>query len=70
MVPTDEEARPDPPRPDCGSELATRLSETIEDAVCITLLDRNDSFFFSFSKRITQVLHVKGRAPVIPSAVA
>ena len=33
-----------------GLELATRLSETIQDAVRVTLLDRNDSFFFGFSK--------------------
>ena len=33
-----------------GLELATRLSETIPDAVEVTLLDRNDSFFFGFSK--------------------
>jgi len=33
-----------------GLELATRLSETIADAVRITLLDRNDSFYFGFSK--------------------
>ena len=33
-----------------GLELATRLSETISDAVRVTLLDRNDSFFFGFSK--------------------
>jgi sulfide:quinone oxidoreductase len=33
-----------------GLELATRLSESYEDAVCVTLLDRNDSFFFGFSK--------------------
>src|SRR5438093_3087358 len=33
-----------------GLELATRLSETYEDAVRVTLLDRNDSFFFGFSK--------------------
>ncbi len=33
-----------------GLELATRLSETIPDLVRITLLDRNDSFFFGFSK--------------------
>jgi sulfide:quinone oxidoreductase len=33
-----------------GLELATRLSETIPDAVDVTLLDRNDSFFFGFSK--------------------
>jgi sulfide:quinone oxidoreductase len=33
-----------------GLELATRLSETSSDAVEVTLLDRNDSFFFGFSK--------------------
>jgi sulfide:quinone oxidoreductase len=33
-----------------GLELATRLSETIADAVRVTLIDRNDSFYFGFSK--------------------
>ena len=33
-----------------GLELATRLAETIPDAVRVTLLDRNDAFFFGFSK--------------------
>jgi sulfide:quinone oxidoreductase len=33
-----------------GLELATRLSETIPEAVRVTLLDRNDAFFFGFSK--------------------
>ncbi len=33
-----------------GLELATRLSETIPDLVRVTLLDRNDSWFFGFSK--------------------
>lgn len=33
-----------------GLELATRLSEMLSDAVRITLLDRNDSFIFGFSK--------------------
>jgi sulfide:quinone oxidoreductase len=33
-----------------GLELATRLSETASDAVNVILLDRNDSFFFGFSK--------------------
>jgi sulfide:quinone oxidoreductase len=33
-----------------GLELATRLSETAADAVRVTLIDRNDSFFFGFSK--------------------
>src|SRR5690348_1095123 len=33
-----------------GLELATRLSTTLPDAVQVTLLDRNDSFHFGFSK--------------------
>ena len=33
-----------------GLELATRLSETIPDAVRVTLIDRNDAFYFGFSK--------------------
>ena len=33
-----------------GLELATCLSEAAADAVDVTLLDRNDSFFFGFSK--------------------
>src|SRR3954471_20862527 len=33
-----------------GLELATRLSETVSDAVRVTLLDRNDAFYFGYSK--------------------
>src|SRR5207245_2536890 len=33
-----------------GLELASRLSETIADAVRVTLIDRSDSFYFGFSK--------------------
>jgi sulfide:quinone oxidoreductase len=33
-----------------GLELATRLSESFGDVARVTLLDRNDSFFFGFSK--------------------
>src|SRR3954471_22121997 len=33
-----------------GLELATRLSETIGDTVRVTLLDRNDAFYFGYSK--------------------
>ena len=33
-----------------GLELATRLSESLADAVHVTLIDRNDSFYFGFSK--------------------
>ena len=33
-----------------GLELAARLSDSLPDAVQITLLDKNDSFHFGFSK--------------------
>jgi sulfide:quinone oxidoreductase len=33
-----------------GLELAVRLSESLRDAVHVTLLDRNDAFYFGFSK--------------------
>src|SRR6476661_9053120 len=33
-----------------GLELATRLSETMSDAVRVTLVDRNDSWYFGYSK--------------------
>jgi sulfide:quinone oxidoreductase len=33
-----------------GLELATRLSETLSDAVRVTLIDRSPAFFFGFSK--------------------
>jgi sulfide:quinone oxidoreductase len=33
-----------------GLELATRLSESLGEAVRVTLIDRNDSFYFGFSK--------------------
>jgi len=33
-----------------GLKLATRLSETMSDAVRVTLLDRNDSWYFGYSK--------------------
>ena len=33
-----------------GLELASRLSESVADAVDITLIDKNDSFYFGFSK--------------------
>jgi sulfide:quinone oxidoreductase len=33
-----------------GLELATRLSESLRDAVEVTLIDSNDSFYFGFSK--------------------
>ena len=33
-----------------GLELATALSETLGDEVDVALIDKNDSFFFGFSK--------------------
>ncbi|MBV8711367.1 MAG: FAD-dependent oxidoreductase, partial [Solirubrobacterales bacterium] len=33
-----------------GLELAARLSESLADAVHVTLIDRNDTFYFGFSK--------------------
>jgi sulfide:quinone oxidoreductase len=33
-----------------GLELATQLSETLSESVRVTLIDRNDSFYFGFSK--------------------
>ena len=33
-----------------GLELAARLSESLADAVEVTLIDRNDAFYFGFSK--------------------
>jgi sulfide:quinone oxidoreductase len=33
-----------------GLELATRLSETLQDEVRVTLIDRNDAFTFGYSK--------------------
>jgi len=38
-----------------GLELATRLSETMSDAVRVTLLDRNDSWYFGYSKLDAEV---------------
>jgi heterodisulfide reductase subunit A-like polyferredoxin len=33
-----------------GLELAARLSDSLADEVRVTLLDKNDSFYFGFSK--------------------
>jgi sulfide:quinone oxidoreductase len=33
-----------------GLELATRVSESLADTVDVTIIDRNDSFYFGFSK--------------------
>ena len=49
-VPLREEARPHPGRRLRRAGARDAASETISDAVRVTLLDRNDSFFFGFSK--------------------
>jgi sulfide:quinone oxidoreductase len=47
-----------------GLELATRLSDSLADEVRVTLLDRNDSFSFGFSK-LDLLLGRKTRADVL-----
>jgi sulfide:quinone oxidoreductase len=47
-----------------GLELATRLSDSLADEVRVTLLDRNDSFSFGFSK-LDLLLGRKTRAEVL-----
>src|SRR5215469_3925370 len=49
-----------------GLELATRLSETISDAVDVTLLDRNDSFYFGFSKLEVMIGRQTAEAVLLP----
>ena len=49
-----------------GLELATRLSETAADAVDVTLLDRNDSFFFGFSKLEVMLGRQSARDVLLP----
>jgi len=49
-----------------GLELATRLSETAADAVDVTLLDRNDSFYFGFSKLEVMIGHQTAEAVRLP----
>jgi sulfide:quinone oxidoreductase len=51
-----------------GLELATRLSETVSDAVDVTLLDRNDSFYFGFSKLEVMLGHESADAVRLPYA--
>jgi sulfide:quinone oxidoreductase len=47
-----------------GLELATRLTETLADEVRVTLIDRNDSFSFGFSK-LDILFGRKARADVL-----
>ena len=49
-----------------GLELATRLSETAADVVDVTLLDRNDSFYFGFSKLEVMVGRESADAVLLP----
>lgn len=49
-----------------GLELATRLSETLPDAVQVTLLDRNDSFYFGFSKLEVMLGRQPAEAVLLP----
>ena len=51
-----------------GLELATRLSETLSDAVRVTLVDRNDSFYFGFSKLEVMVGRQSAAAVRLPYA--
>jgi sulfide:quinone oxidoreductase len=51
-----------------GLELATRLSETISDAVDVTLIDRNDSFYFGFSKLDVMLGRASADAVQLPYA--
>ena len=50
-----------------GLELATRLSDSLADAVHVTIIDRNDSFYFGFSK--LDVL-LGRQAPADPAVLA
>jgi sulfide:quinone oxidoreductase len=49
-----------------GLELATRLSETLTDEVRVTLLDRNDSFYFGYSKLEVMLGRQSAEAVQIP----
>lgn len=51
-----------------GMELATRLSETAADAVEVTLIDRDDSFFFGFSKLEVMMGREERDAVLLPYA--
>ena len=49
-----------------GLELATCLSETASDVVNVTLIDRNDSFYFGFSKLEVMVGRESAEAVRLP----
>jgi sulfide:quinone oxidoreductase len=41
-----------------GLELATMLSEALPERLDLTLIDKNDSFVFGFSKLDVSIIHV------------
>jgi sulfide:quinone oxidoreductase len=49
-----------------GLELTTMLSETLGDKVEVTLIDKNDSFYFGFSKLDVMFGHAKPDAVRLP----
>ena len=49
-----------------GLELSTMLSETFGDAIEVTLIDKNDSFYFGFSKLDVMFGHAKPDAVRLP----
>lgn len=49
-----------------GMELSTMLSEAFGDAIEVTLIDRNDSFYFGFSKLDVMFGHAKPDAVRLP----
>ena len=49
-----------------GLELSTMLSETLGDSIQVTLIDKNDSFYFGFSKLDVLFGHAKSDAVKLP----
>ena len=49
-----------------GLELSTMLSEAFGDDIEVTLIDKNDSFYFGFSKLDVMFGHAKGDAVRLP----
>src|SRR5262245_49622811 len=49
-----------------GLELSTLLSEAFGDGIEVTLIDRNDSFYFGFSKLDVMFGHAQADAVRLP----
>ena len=49
-----------------GLELSTLLSEAFGDAIEVTLIDKNDSFYFGFSKLDVMFGHARPNAVRLP----